>query len=201
VVRVGFGPTAGARCRRRTGATRTGPMMNSMAEANIPLFESAPETRPRIVPGQVCGCRLRPNGSSPPAALMAAAIPGVTRRPNLRTARDAPTSRPCRAVRPTRPMDMLKRRRWAASPYGLLDMAGNVWEWTADAFPKQPGFVALRGGGWATIPTVSVSATAMPIHRISAPTWLASAASPTRHHHKSNKSCQAPSQARLAVTN
>jgi formylglycine-generating enzyme len=35
-----------------------------------------------------------------------------------------------------------------ASPYGLLDMAGNVWERTSDAFAGKPGFVAIRGGGW-----------------------------------------------------
>ncbi len=39
-----------------------------------------------------------------------------------------------------------------ASPYGVLDMAGNVWEWTSSAFPGRPGLVALRGGGWGNDP-------------------------------------------------
>ncbi len=39
-----------------------------------------------------------------------------------------------------------------AGPFGHLDLAGNVWEWTASRFPDRPDQIVLRGGGWGNNP-------------------------------------------------
>ena len=87
------------------------------------------------------GGRRYPWGKSPPGGEKA-------RRANFGTvACCAPDATD--GYRRTAPVGSFPR---GASPFGILDMAGNVWEWTASRFPGQPQWVVLRGGGWGNDP-------------------------------------------------
>ena len=93
--------------------------------------------------------------------------PGEGRKRRFAWGEESPTAALCNFgyhFWGTTPVGALPR---GASPYGCLDMTGNVWEWTSDAFEGFPGFEpfpypeysetwfdgdhrVLKGGSWAT---------------------------------------------------
>jgi eukaryotic-like serine/threonine-protein kinase len=52
---------------------------------------------------------------------------------------------PCAGKNPGRPVRVGAYQE-GASPYGVLDLGGNVWEWVADAYDREPGRRVVRGG-------------------------------------------------------
>ncbi|HET6280496.1 MAG TPA: SUMF1/EgtB/PvdO family nonheme iron enzyme [Polyangia bacterium] len=52
---------------------------------------------------------------------------------------------PCAGKNPGRPV-AVGQYPGGASPYGVLDLGGNVWEWVADRYDEDPSRRVVRGG-------------------------------------------------------
>jgi formylglycine-generating enzyme required for sulfatase activity len=52
---------------------------------------------------------------------------------------------PCAGKNPGHPVPVGQYPS-GASPYGVLDLGGNVWEWVADKYDDEPGRRVVRGG-------------------------------------------------------
>jgi sulfatase modifying factor 1 len=52
---------------------------------------------------------------------------------------------PCAGKNPGRPVVVGEYEK-GASPYGILDLGGNVWEWVADKYEDEPTRRVVRGG-------------------------------------------------------
>jgi formylglycine-generating enzyme required for sulfatase activity len=52
---------------------------------------------------------------------------------------------PCAGKNPGHPVEVGKYTA-GASPYGVLDLGGNVWEWVADKYDEDPKRRVVRGG-------------------------------------------------------
>ena len=108
----------------------------------VPAGKAQPRLRISIgamprnsVPGPLYACRVKRNGRRLHAAPMAGRGPGAATHPTRRAVTSTrPIARPP-VQQDTSPVDAYPS---GASPYGVLDMVGNVWEWTNSLYRQYP---------------------------------------------------------------
>ena len=92
-------------------------------------------------PGPASDCRTNGNGNTPPKERTAGRILGATPT----TPRRFPSTRSGRELRPPTDVDAFPK---GASPFGVMDMTGNVWQWTDEYRDEHTRAAILRGGSY-----------------------------------------------------
>ena len=97
------------------------------------------KTRARTRSGRASGCRTSGNGSTPHRAVTVVASRGATSG----RARSVPATSVAREMPPP---DDVDAHPAGASPFGVMDLVGNVWQWTDEYVDAHTRAAILRGG-------------------------------------------------------
>ena len=133
-------PVTNAQYRRFTAETGAARPRTGRRRTITPSPSSTGTKRPPSARGPEAGCRRRPSGRRRRAAPTGARYPWGDEEDERLAAVGAGIKHGSTAPVGSHP--------GGASPYGLQDMAGNVWEWTSTEYP--PGERVLRGGSFAS---------------------------------------------------